>query len=199
MNPESLQPRERRVIALGILAALILAFSVGVVKPVHDRYRHYHEAIEDLGFRIERLSRVVSSRPVLTERLALLGEEVRAAGLTVDRATPALAAADMQRQLGDLVAASGGQVQSTQVVPPVAQEGFLRVAVRIQMSGDSRSLAEVFEAIEGARPLMFIDNVRVQDRQRSAPRGQGGAPAGEQIDVHFDAVVFMQGSSGSGS
>ncbi|AGA33577.1 general secretion pathway protein, putative [Thioalkalivibrio nitratireducens DSM 14787] len=192
MTLENLQPRERRALALGILLLVLVAVGVGVVKPVVDRYRLYHDAVADLGFRLERLAQVAAQGPALDERVADLTETVRSAGLAVERETPALAAADLQRRLGEVVADKGGNVRSTLVMAPQEEEGFVRVAVRMQMSGDSEVLAEVLEAVESARPLIFVDNVRIQGRRGVVRRGTPD-PGAEQVEAQFDAMVFMRG------
>lgn len=199
MNPESLQPRERRILALGLLLGALLVLVLGIVKPVIDRYSLYQHAIEDLTLRIERLGGVAKTAPELGRRVDALSDAVRTSGLTLERETPALAAADMQRRLSDLVTEHGGEVRSTQMVPSVSEEGFTRVAIRVQMNGDSAVLAGILESVESERPLVFLDSIRVRAlQQRVFPRRAVNLTPTESVDVQFDAVVFMRPSGGEG-
>lgn len=200
MNPESLQPREQRALAVVLLVAVLLLLGFGIIKPIVERFLLYNQTIEDLTFRIDRLGSVAATAPALAQEVEALNAAVRGSGLTLDRQTSALAAAEMQRSLGELVEEQGGEITSTQVVPVVNEQGFVRVGVRVQMSGDSNVLAGVLESVESGRPLIFVDNIRIRERQeRRVPRRSTDTAEVERIDIQFDAFVYMRTSDEDGT
>lgn len=192
MRPQSLQSREQRILAVGLLGMLLLILVFGMVVPMFDRYHHYRQALDDLEFRSERLSGLAASKPGLSAHAQGLANVMQSSGLTIERETPALAAADMQRLVGEVIAAQGGEVRSVQMVPAVQEAGFVRVAIRVQMNGNSQVLASVFEQLESSEPLVFVDDVRIQGRAFGSGGRGGDEPQQERIDVRFDLIVFMR-------
>lgn len=64
-------------------------------------------------------------------------------------------------------------MQSTRVQSASEDGGLQRIAVRVQFEARTESLAGILDAIDQARPLLFVDNINVRasrefDRQRRA-------------------------------
>ena len=83
-----------------------------------------------------------------------------------DAPTPALAGAELQRKVQDVVTAAKGRLISTQLLPEQPNEHPPKVRLRIQIQGSTDTLLDVLYAIEQARPFLFIDQVSVRSSAR---------------------------------
>lgn len=162
MRPEQLQPRERKILALGLLLALLLVVAMGLIVPLARQAIQAQQAIADQSFRLERLQTIVARAPALHTQVAELEAEIARQGLTLHEESEALAAAGLQQQISDVVSRHGGSIQSTRVQPAVTDEGLQRISVRVQMRGDTATLAAILADLEAGQPLLFVDGLSVR-------------------------------------
>ena len=191
MNLDRLKPRERRVVALGLLLALVMIVIFALLIPYVARYNHYLNAIEDQQFRLERLHAAAAQLPELEAEIRGLRAEDMARGYLLEQGTPSLAAAQVQELVGRMVNTHGGEVRSMQVGRPLDEQGFTRVSVTVRMATNGDELADLLADLESRRPLMFVDNVQIRLlRQRTRRRG----PAQEtgEVEVDFDLQAYMR-------
>jgi general secretion pathway protein M len=191
VNLDRLKPRERRVVALGLLLALLMIVIFALLIPYVARYGHYLNAIEDQQFRLERLHAAAAQLPALEAEIRALRVEDEVRRHLLEQDTPSLAAAQVQALVGRTVAAHGGEVRSMQVGRPLDEQGFTRVSVTVRMATTGDELADLFADLESRRPLMFVDNVQIRLlRQRTRRRG----PAQEtgEVEVDFDLQAYMR-------
>ncbi len=187
MRPQALQLRERRILAVGLLVAVLILLLVVVIVPVFQRAVTAYQAVGDNSFRVERLQATVAQLPDLRALVAAL-EAAGAEQDLVSRApSESLAAARLQQRFNDIVSRHQGELQSTRVQPAVADGDIHRIGMRVQMRGDSATLGAILADLEADRPLVFIDRLSVQaqrefDRQRrTAYRGLTEI----SLDVHI--------------
>lgn len=190
MKVEQLNPRERRIVALGLLLALILLVLFLVVGPYLSRYPHYLDSIAESRHQLERLERVAAQLPRLRREVEALREQYAELGHTLEAETPALAAAEMQRLVSEVVARHGGELRSTQVGRVREEEGFRRVTVSVRMSATSEILADILADLEYRTPLMFVDNLQVRLESRRVRRGMAAEETGS-VSVEFDLFAYM--------
>jgi general secretion pathway protein M len=190
-----LSARERRIVALAILLGLILVLIFGLLVPYVARYSHYLTAIDEEQFRLVRLQSAAAQLPPLEAEIEALREQARSRGLLLDAGTPSLAAAQIQEQVGSMVAQHGGNVVSIQVGRPVEEHGFTRVTVRVRMTSTGEELADLFADIESRRPLLFLDNVQIRLARQRVRRGVAEQATG-QVEHEFDLFAYMPGAGG---
>lgn len=191
MNVDRLKPRERRVVALGLLLALVMIVVFVFLIPYVTRYGHYLGAIEDQQFRLVRLYAAAAQVPELEAELMALRDRDQARGHLLDEGTPSLAAAQVQELVGHLVATHGGEVRSMQVGRPLDEQGFTRVSVTVRMASTSEELADLLADLESRRPLLFVDNVQIRLLRQRARRG-GPARESGAVEVGFDLHAYMR-------
>jgi general secretion pathway protein M len=194
-NMARLNPRERRVVALAMLLAAILVLIFGLLVPYLARYSHYIAAIDEGQFRLARLQSAAAQLPPLEAEIEALREQARSRGYLLDAGTPSLAAAQIQEQVGTMVADHGGNILSIQVGRPVEEHGFTRVTVRVRMTSTSEELADLFADIESRRPLLFLDNVQIRLARQRVRRGVAEQATG-QVEHEFDLFAYMPGAGG---
>jgi general secretion pathway protein M len=77
-------------------------------------------------------------------------------------------AAAIQNRIKALVEAARGELKSVQILPAQADGHLRRITVRGQMSMTIEAAQRVFHDLEGAEPLLFLDNLDI--RSRDDPR-----------------------------
>lgn len=190
MNPKSLDLRERRVLAVGLLVALVLLVSMALVMPYIARVNHYLLAIEGQSFRLERLGAIAAQLPALEGELAVAREQAIDQSHVLQQSTPSLAAAQVQELLTQRVAIHGGSIQSTQVRAPVVTGELKRISVGISMSATNAELADLFHDLETRRPFLFLDDVQI----RAARQHRGARADRGEMDVQFVVYAYMPGA-----
>jgi hypothetical protein len=168
------KPGERalleRVAAIGILLVLACAFWLGPV----DLYRSYLGAgdrrlghDEQILQRYRALDRVPAAQ-VPADAPAPPGQ----AALLFPAVPDAQAVALLQEGVKGAARAARVEVEGLQVLEAQPLPGAVRIGVRIRGAGDIASLNRLFYAIEGARPLLYPDNLQIEAggaRTKAAP------------------------------
>ena len=125
--------------------------------------------------------------------------EVELAGLQIAQASQAgylpgdssaLAAAELQNHVKNIVRSPGEELRSTQVLPVHEEAGVTRVAIRVQLPIRMQGLQEVLHTLESGVPFIFIDNVDV--RRRKTSRRRLDTIEDVYLDVRFDITGYMR-------
>ncbi len=154
----------RRVLALSLLAALLGTGYLLLIAPVAAERALNAESIADDRDLLERLDRLAAMRSGLAARLDAVRRQQAAQAFYLTEATDALAAAELQERVRAVIAGGGVTLRSIQILPAQDEEGFRRIAIRVQVSTALEGLFEIAYALETTKPLLFIDNVDVQSR-----------------------------------
>jgi hypothetical protein len=102
-------------------------------------------------------------------------------GLLLTATSDALAAADVQSMLKDLLEAGGAKLVSAQTLPVETRGNLKRVGVRISFSGDLMLLTGMLLGIESSHPVLAVGALEL----RSADDGQDG-----RLNVAMDIYGF---------
>lgn len=195
MNPAALPPGRRRALALAILAVVVVGLGAALIWPFLNRFEHYSQALEQLEFRLRRFAAVAASQAPLQAQVEALRQRWQAQGYLLARDTPALASADLQQLVSQAVASHGGQLLSTQVLAPQPEAGFVRIGIKVRMTGNVEALRGVLHALETDRIPLLVDNLQVQ-RSRARPRRRSrDEPEVEPevlLDVDFELAGYMR-------
>jgi general secretion pathway protein M len=174
-------PEKRRKAAVGFLAAAIAAAVAIVAVPLWLAHRHYDDALDDIGRRLERYERLAAARPALEQKL----EAVRALGSRkyfLKASAASLSAAEVQERVRQLVEASGGRLISVQVGQPREDGRFRQVSVTVQLNANIVALRRILLAMETAEPYVFVDALTVRAQ----------VPPGYKPQPGFEPEMFVQ-------
>jgi general secretion pathway protein M len=98
----------------------------------------------------------------------------------------------MQEFIKKAIVEAGGQLSSTQSIPVSNKGDFIRITVRVRMTGNSEVLRSVLYKIETATPLIIIDQIDIRPvRGRRSVATRQIQPSNE-LSVNFQAVTFMR-------
>lgn len=167
---------------LAILAPLLVVTAIAV--PWMQRHGELSDAIAAAEDQLLRYRRVVATLPALRAELDRVNnnQDFKAFYFAAD--TPALAGAELQRKVQDIVSAAQGRLISTQLLPEAKDEQPARVRVRTQIQGSADTLLQVLYGLEEARPFLFVEQVSV----RSSARAEQPQPEGRARAVRRPAI-----------
>ena len=198
------KPLPARVRCLLILAPVVLIPALLIIAVVGPWARAMTELDDEIASRADqvlRYERLIATLPGMRAELdqVLANQELKA--FYFDAQTSALAGAQLQREVQDMVQTAGGRLISTQILPSAAAEQPQRVNIRAQLQGDVETLLEVLHRIEQARPFLFVDQISVRATQRrtvrrARARGASASQQEGQLTVRLDVFGYALGQAG---
>jgi type II secretory pathway component PulM len=155
----SLSPRERVVVGVAALVALVIGGYLLVVEPILARSRIAETTVPVREAALERRRVLVGQRSRLAEELAAVDARLAMDARRLLRGpTAPLAASELQKIVKDLLAAGSVEVRSERVLPASDQNGLLEVPIELTIFGNIRDIVNALSRLEGAdRPLAVKD------------------------------------------
>lgn len=182
-----------RFLALGLtVIVLILGFEV-FDRVWIGKHNYYQEHLADLQDRLQRLNGLLSTQDDLEQMLERIRQDSSADAYYLPEESPTLAATSLQQRVRQAVESNGGNLVSTQILPVVAEDGFSRVAIRVQMTGDIDAVQKMLYALESARPLSFIDALQIRAQPVRRRRTAGGDTDAQEMQLitQFELAGYM--------
>lgn len=187
-------PFTSRLAAVLLLITAILAAYTLLVEPIIVGYSENNRRIEEARDQIARFERTAAMRPALVKQMKDFAAQRKSQGYFLTGSTDALAAASLQDRVHDLIADKGGTLQSIQPVPGVEEQGLMRITVRVQMTGLTETLFEILYALESGSPILFIDDLDIQNRDSAEPGTDADGEAGN-LTIAFDLSGYLRKDS----
>jgi hypothetical protein len=112
----------------------------------------------------------------------------------------------LQQRLGELVAATGGQVRAARVETKPEANGYEPFAVNLTFATSSAGLMKLLFQLETMRPIVLVDHIFINagpallalQRTTSAADREKRAAEDQVLDVALTAAAFVQhGGPGS--
>ena len=173
--------RAGRMLAVAIAALAIALFYFVAVAPVLAFYDANALKLEDRRQTLLRYEAAARDLPTLRAQGQKLRDQGSDSGLLFSAPSDAVAAADVQSALKDLIEAGAAKLTSAQTLPAVAAGNLRRVGVRVSFSGDLKLLTGVLVGIDSSRPVLSVDALEV--------RGSGD-DEGEKLSITMDIYGF---------
>jgi general secretion pathway protein M len=170
-----LEPRERRVVAVGAVVSAMLLATVWVVLPFAHHWSGRESQLAAARDRWDRVATLVANTDPLRRTLDAAR---RASGAEQDRvvagATPALAASVLQELVQRDASQSAVQLERVDAAgePHADKPGLLAIPVQLQARGDLYGLVDFLGRLEGGTPLLVVDEITVD--AGLDPDGDGG-------------------------
>jgi hypothetical protein len=116
---------------------------------------------------------------VLRSQQARVRGFIEAMSWNLDRGSPELLSAQLQRAVDGYAAASGATVASSRTVPAQTGHGLATIALDFDIRATLPGLQSLLWKIDQARPRIFIDRLTVQ----TAEGGEGARGADGQVEL----------------
>lgn len=193
MNAERLTFAQRRLAALAILMMLVFVAVAMVAVPYNAVTEHYDSKVQHLNERINTQRAIVRDGEKARGQQRSLERIEAANGFFLSSDKPALASAELQRRVKQVIEQSGGTVVSSQMMGGKGERGVEQVVLRVQMRCGVEELQKTLYTLEAQSPILLLDNILVGVR----PAGvitPGKEKGGQQLDVRFDVAGFRRDS-----
>ncbi|MFU8830815.1 MAG: type II secretion system protein GspM [Wenzhouxiangella sp.] len=184
-------------LAIGLLlVAALLVYLVGF-HWFFARHAEIGQEIGQLEDQVARFKTAAARRPQLEERLDELRVDRLDSALFLSQSNFNTAAAALVRRLRDTINTEAEQtdwctVTATQNRPDSDPERFEQVTVNVRMNCPLPDLVRILYDLENSVPLIFVDNLMVNQRIAADRRNRrGGVEAYGQLDVRFDMYGFL--------
>lgn len=197
MKPSELKHREAKILAVGILLAVLGLLIVLLVVPLAQRMIVSYQTVGDGSFRVARLQAAVAQLPDLQAQVAALEVARAQQDLMWREPSESLAAASLQQRVSRIVGEHNGDLQSTRVQAAVVDETLHRISIRVQMRADAATLGAILAEFESARPLLFVGNLSVR-AEREHLRGRRADYLGT-TEVVLDLSTYWRPEDRSGT
>lgn len=148
-------PRERRLVAVGLLAAAICLPLFGVILPIADGFAERAELREQLIANHERQARALGRLPFW--RRAAAAQRRDLAAFRIDAPSEPAAADLLRERLGAVAARSGVTVKSIREVP--GSPGEIRAAMEFQAS--LPATRAFLRSLTGASPWLIVEALSI--------------------------------------
>jgi type II secretory pathway component PulM len=147
----NLSRRERLVVGLAVIAAVVLGAWLYVVEPILEHNR----SSADL---VPARAQVLQQRRDLIGRQAAINAELDTTMKRFDKlsegfltaGTPAVAASELQKIVKDMAAQARTEVRSERILPPADRGELLEIPVEIAVSCEIRQLVDLLARLESA-------------------------------------------------
>lgn len=153
--PAFLRGRPGAFIALG---AACLVFAIAIALPVSILFRGQAEDQKEALAQLAAYRRQEAQRPALAAQLAALREGAKSVPGLLDASSAALAQAQLQSEIKDLIDKDGGSLLSAQLLPPTTVKGFDAVAIEYDVTIPLSNFSALVYAVETHVPYYFIDS-----------------------------------------
>ena len=174
--PAFLRGRKGAFLALGAIVLLFaIVFAVPVAALFHAQANDRAEALAQLAtYRAQD-----AQRPALAARLAALQLGAKSVPGLLTASSAALAQAQLQSDMKELIDHSGGALLSAQLLPPTRVKGFDAVAIEYDLTIPVSRFSSLVYAVETHTPYYFVDSADFVMPPNWRPNPQGQDPSME--------------------
>lgn len=179
---------QARLIALGLTLLLVLVVWFLAIQRLADAFEEKQEAITNAQqVAVEFRRRTIPLAELQAQRASLLARQAKETG-TIDAPNAAIASANLQAQIRNLLAAGGGGVRSLQPLPPIQADHLQKIELRIDATIATDRLLDFLHAAETASPYLFIEALEIRASEQAARNGQA-PPA---LSLRGDLYAFLR-------
>jgi hypothetical protein len=183
-----------------LAAPLVLTFLLWqiAVTPLLELHRDLDEEAGRVSALLQRYRALAGQEAEIKAALLRLTQESGAEDLVYKSANLNAAATLLQQKLGELVAATGGQIRAARVEIKPKTGGYQTFAVNLTFAISSAGLTTLLFQLEALRPIVFADHVIVNAGQallalqhNTSATGKDQRAAEDQVlDVALTASAF---------
>lgn len=153
--------RRGRFLALGLLVAVLAGLYLLIAVPLLDLYARRAATIETQRMLLPRLAAAASELPGLRAQVTRLKAAARTRKITLDGASDAIAAANLQSRIDALANSVGATIGSTESLPASTLGPYRRIGLRFVLSGPYQPMVRLLAKIETATPPLVVDNLQI--------------------------------------
>lgn len=178
-------PARRRLLALGLLVALLGALGLGLLAPMLEGMAEAAEHEDRQRSLLARLERVSAQGPALRRELEALEAELAEPALMLRAPSASQAAALLQESVRRLLEAEGIAIESVQALPAAPQGPLLRLGLRVELRAGIAPLSRALQAMAAHQPPLLVREALIAAPEQRAGSG-GGLATEPRLSVRLD-------------
>ncbi|OGT32391.1 MAG: hypothetical protein A2W28_06565, partial [Gammaproteobacteria bacterium RBG_16_51_14] len=176
---------QHATLSLCLLAVVVTGLYFTLLQPALTARKNYQERIDDLSLQLDRYRNTESEILKLQDEIEQLMLVDPDNDGFLEEKSPALVAADLQRQLKSLIESNGGDLVSTNVITDPENELFPKVTIKVHMQAEMQTMVTVFYKLAVNKPFLFTSDILIQQRHMVSRRQQ---PDAGKLEVRFDVT-----------
>ena len=180
---------QHAVISYGILILCLLALYIVLVEPAIIARMSITEKYDNLDLQLAKYRQAEQQILALQNQISQLDRSPKGKEYFLEEKPNSLAAADLQRYLKSLIESHAGDLISTQPVADKNTDLFPDVTIKIHMRSNINSMHKILYQLETSTPMLFIDNVIIQQHGQTTRRSRPQNP--DQLDIRFDVTGYI--------
>lgn len=188
---ESLNDVQQRILALGLFVAISFLLLTLLAWPVISKHKEYDGIIEELVFRIKRYKRVIAMQDQVFNQVEITRTKISDQGYISDLENEALASAELQKFIKDVIIEAGGKLNSTQVLPSLREGELTRISVKVRLSGTVEVLRTLVYALETQNPLLIIKQIDINPQRGRRNRITKKFESSNLLNINMMVIGYM--------
>jgi Tfp pilus assembly protein PilO len=166
-----LQPRERRLLIIGVIAAAGILGYLYVVEPLLTHYEAVKTQVASREALLARQLRLVARRErYAEERDRLQAEIAQRRGRLLPGDKPPLAASELQKLVKSTAQDAGIEVRSERILPVTERGGYIEVPVEVTLAGPIRGIVTFLQRLDAVPVQISIQDLKLRVASVAAPR-----------------------------
>ncbi len=200
MHLEQLPRKQRRILALTILALMIAAVYIVLALPLLGIAESYDQKLQKISKSLATSQVVIDEGHSAKEQLQRLALTEKRYGYYLENNRPTLAAAELQRRVKQSVEKHGGSIVSSQILGEQEENGLglHRVVLRVNLRMDLPTLQKILYELETKPPVLVLQNISLNARPSGSTARLNGRIEQQVLDASLDVMGFRKQVSENG-
>jgi Tfp pilus assembly protein PilO len=167
----NLSRREKILVGLALAVGVLLGGWTLVLEPILDRNRSTAELVPARAQVLRQKRELLARRAAITADLdATMKQFDKLAEGFLTSATPAVAAAELQKLVKDMAAQAKTEVRSERILPPADRGELLEIPVEIAVSCEIRQLVDLLARLDSAPKLLPVQDLKIRVVNLTQPK-----------------------------
>jgi general secretion pathway protein M len=165
---------------------VVLVILVPMVGSISETFDEWQSTM----LRVQKAKGILAQKESLQDLKKEISKVHQSDGTYLPTEASAIASANLQSRIKQMLGESGAELASLQVLPDRKEDQFDRVGIKVRFNSDTRALRHVLYNIENNQPYLFLDYLSVRAiRGAAGPKSQ---PDAEKLNVEVDVVGYMR-------
>jgi hypothetical protein len=176
----------RRLLFVGVNAAVALAMALIVVEPIRNALNSRDAEIVRRRGLLARFEAIAAQEATVA---AAAKQARRDKGEFLTGSNEGVVNADLQTRLKTLIEPAGAKMRALRILPSQTVEQVRYIGSRVEIYGSLAAVHRAIAAIETAKPFLFVRGAVLKP---ASPLGNAGPPQEPVIDAQLDVLGGLQ-------
>ena len=175
-------PWLRPVLFLGVNALVVALITFGLVLPVRDLLADRDAQIVHQRETLVRWKAIAAQHTTVTELASQIGGDE---GEFLSGKNEGVIQAELQARLKAMVEKAGARLRSVRGVQPQMDGPIRYIGARLELQGTLPSIYRAVQAVETAKPYLFVSNAMMRPAPSAGPAGTSHEPT---LNVQLEII-----------